>query len=76
MPSSSKDSIWALYMRTLFLWHSCLRTRVDTGLTDAERAQWTVQAWLELDAVEVAMDRHTCDIQSGFMLQMREVLFK
>ena len=76
VPSSSKDSIWALYMRTLFLWHSCLRTRVEAAMADADRAQWAMQAWLELDSVEAAMDRHTCDIQSGFMLQMREVLFK
>ncbi|KAI0739208.1 hypothetical protein C8Q80DRAFT_1112442, partial [Daedaleopsis nitida] len=71
----SKESVWALYMRTLFLWHSCLRVRVDAALSGADRAQWAMAAWLELDSVEAAMDRHTCDIQSGFMLQMREVLF-
>ena len=73
---ASKDSVWALYMRTLLMWHSCLRSRSDATLSDADRAQYAITAWLELDAVEAAMDRHTCDIQSGFMMQMREVLFK
>ena len=73
---SSKDSVWALYMRTLLMWHSCLRSRSDPNLSDADRAQYAMTTWLELDNVEAAMDRHTCDIQSGFMMQMREVLFK
>ena len=68
--------MWALYMRVLLMWHSCLRARSDAMLSPADRAQWAMGAWLELDAVEAAMDRHTCDIQSGFMMQMREVLFK
>ena len=63
-------------MRTLLLWNSCLRARAEQAMPDADRAQWTMAAWLELDSIEAAMDRHTCDIQSGFMLQMREVLFK
>ncbi len=73
---ASKDSVWALYMRTLFLWNSCLRSRSNKTLSNADRAQFAMTAWLELDTVEAAMDKHTCDIQSGFMLQMREVLFK
>ncbi|TFK85475.1 hypothetical protein K466DRAFT_552028 [Polyporus arcularius HHB13444] len=72
---ASKDSVWALYMRTLFLWNSCLRARSNKTLSNADRAQFAMTAWLELDTVEAAMDKHTCDIQSGFMLQMREVLF-
>ncbi|KAI0720844.1 hypothetical protein C8T65DRAFT_692713 [Cerioporus squamosus] len=72
---ASKNSVWALYMRTLFLWNSCLRARGNTRMSNADRAQFAMTAWLELDNVEAAMDSHTCDIQSGFMLQMREVLF-
>ena len=65
---ASKDSVWALYMRTLFLWNACLRARGNNDLSNADRAQFAMTAWLELDNVEAAMDRHTCDIQSGFML--------
>ncbi|RPD53150.1 hypothetical protein L226DRAFT_534271 [Lentinus tigrinus ALCF2SS1-7] len=72
---ASKNSVWALYMRTLFLWNACLRARANSNVSNADRAQFAMTAWLELDNVETAMDKHTCDIQSGFMLQMREVLF-
>ena len=72
----SKDSVWALYMRVLFLWHSALRQRGNLTLPDADRAAYAMAAWLELDNVEASLDRHSCGIQSGFMMQMREVLFK
>ncbi|EJF57821.1 hypothetical protein DICSQDRAFT_182959 [Dichomitus squalens LYAD-421 SS1] len=71
----SKESVWALYMRVLFLWHSALRQRGDSTSSDADRAAYAMGAWLELDNVEACLDRHSCGIQSGFMMQMREVLF-
>ncbi|OBZ71009.1 hypothetical protein A0H81_09136 [Grifola frondosa] len=70
----SKDSAWALYMRILLLWHSCVRMRLNPSLNDAEKAQFAVTAWLEMDAIEDAMDRHTCGAKLGFM-QGREILF-
>ncbi|KAI0367720.1 hypothetical protein BV20DRAFT_981229 [Pilatotrama ljubarskyi] len=72
---SSKDSVWALYMRTLLLWHSCLRMRCDLSMGDAERAQYAMGAWLEIDTIEALLDRHTCMIETGFLVQVRDVLF-
>ena len=63
-------------MRVMFLWHSSLRQRADINMSDADRAAYAMNAWLELDNVETCLDRHTCGIQSGYMMQMREVLFK
>ena len=63
-------------MRVLLLWHSSLRQRADMSMSDADRAAYAMSAWLELDNVETCLDRHTCGIQSGYMMQMREVLFK
>ncbi|OBZ70654.1 hypothetical protein A0H81_09165 [Grifola frondosa] len=56
----SKNSIWALFVRIMLLWHSCVRMRSDPSLSDAEKAQFAITAWLEMDAIEDAMDRHTC----------------
>ncbi|KAI0349870.1 hypothetical protein OH77DRAFT_1593959 [Trametes cingulata] len=72
---SSKDSVWALYMRTLLLWHSCLRMRCDLTMGDAERAQFAMGAWLEIDTIEALLDRHTCMVETGFLMQVRDVLF-
>ncbi|KAH9917688.1 uncharacterized protein BXZ73DRAFT_53282 [Epithele typhae] len=73
--ATSKWSAWALYIRVQLVWHSCLRVRSDSLVADSQRAQWASTAWLELDAIEGAMDAHSCGIQSGMMLQMREFLF-
>ena len=36
-------------MRVLFLWHSSLRQRADINMSDADRAAYAMNAWLELD---------------------------
>ncbi len=63
-------------MRVALLWHSSLRQRADTSMSDGDHAAYAMSAWLELDNVETCLDRHTCGIQSGYMMQMREILFK
>ncbi|KAI0642505.1 hypothetical protein C8Q79DRAFT_916852 [Trametes meyenii] len=73
--ASSKDSIWALYMRTLLLWHSCLRMRCDLSLNDTDRAQYAMSAWLEIDRIEALLNRHTCAVERGFLVQVRDILF-
>ncbi|OBZ71229.1 hypothetical protein A0H81_08387 [Grifola frondosa] len=75
-PSSpSKDSVWALYIRTMLLWHSCLRMRGDASYPEAEKTQFAVSAWLELDNIEEALDKHSCGIERAFLFQGREILF-
>jgi hypothetical protein len=72
----SKETVWALYNRLMLLWHSCLRTRVDNTLSYPDKAQFAMAAWLELDAIEEALDSHTCELERAFMFQGREVIFK
>ncbi|KAI0657039.1 hypothetical protein C8Q70DRAFT_1007912 [Cubamyces menziesii] len=73
--AASKHSVWALYMRTLLLWHSCLRMRCDMSMSDADRAQYAMNAWLEIDAIEAMLDQHSCTVETGFLVQVRDVLF-
>lgn len=74
--ASSKDSVWALYIRTLLLWHSSLRMRSDARMSNADRAQYSINVWLEIDNIEDTLDRHSCSIETGFLAQVREILFK
>ena len=74
--ANGKESVWALYMRTMLLWHGCLRMRWDASRPDPEKAQFAVQAWLETDKIEKALDSHTCGIERAFLFQGREFLFK
>ncbi|KAH9848331.1 hypothetical protein C2E23DRAFT_739783 [Lenzites betulinus] len=73
--ATSKDSVWALYIRTLLLWHSALRLRGDIRISGADRAQSAMSAWLEVDNIEETLDRHSCAVETGFLAQVREILF-
>ena len=73
---SGKDTIWALIYRTMLLWHSCLQIRHDPGANEAEMARFGVNAWLEADTLEKALDAHTCGLERTFLFQGREYLFK
>ncbi|KAK2459632.1 hypothetical protein APHAL10511_008277 [Amanita phalloides] len=72
---SSKDTIWALHERSHLLWHSCARMRSDKVASDAEKAQFATKAWLEADALEAALNRHTCDLERAYLFHARECLF-
>jgi hypothetical protein len=71
-----KDSIWALNYRTMLLWLACVRMRHDFQATDSEKADFGMAAWLEVDALEEALNNHTCGLERAFLFQGREYLFK
>ncbi|KAF8742621.1 hypothetical protein AX14_003252 [Amanita brunnescens Koide BX004] len=72
---SSKETVWALYDRCYLLWHGCVRMRNDTTVPDAEKSQFAIKAWLEADALEAALNRHTCDLERAFLFLAREYIF-
>ncbi|KAI0761983.1 hypothetical protein BD413DRAFT_606933 [Trametes elegans] len=69
------NNIWTLYMRAMLLLHSCVCTRGDPTLTEAERAQFAINAWLEIETMETALEQHTCGLERWFGFQAREMLF-
>ncbi|KAL7279934.1 hypothetical protein ACG7TL_006345 [Trametes sanguinea] len=71
-----KDSVWALYIRAMLMWNSCIRMRGDPSLPDSEKANFAMSAWKEIDAIEEALKRHSCGIERSFLFQGRELLFK
>lgn len=60
----------------MMLWNSCLKMRRDSGVSDAEKAQFAMSAWLETYTLEDALNKHTCDIERSYMFLGREYLFK
>ncbi|KAI0074422.1 hypothetical protein K474DRAFT_1601483 [Panus rudis PR-1116 ss-1] len=71
---SPKDSIWALYCRSMLLWNSCVRQRDQSWTTD-ERAKFAVNAWTETQAVQDALDAHNCNMDTSLMYVTREYLY-
>ncbi|KAJ6525304.1 hypothetical protein DFH09DRAFT_936753 [Mycena vulgaris] len=72
---SAKDTIWALHDRSFLLWHACIKMRNDTSAPVADKGQFAIKAWLEADAIEEALNRHTCGIERAFIYQGREYIF-
>ncbi|KAG8214553.1 hypothetical protein J3R82DRAFT_9614 [Butyriboletus roseoflavus] len=72
---SGKDTIWSLNYRTMLLWHSCLRMRHDPSVSEAEMARFGLDAWLEADVLEKALNSHKCGLERTFLFQGREYLF-
>ncbi|KAI0630955.1 hypothetical protein C8Q77DRAFT_1130258 [Trametes polyzona] len=77
--ATSKDSVWALYMRALFLWNGCLRMQRDAHTTmtmgATECTMYSMRAYAEMDAIEAALARHTCITETGFFVKICEVFF-
>ncbi|THH31408.1 hypothetical protein EUX98_g2788 [Antrodiella citrinella] len=71
---SPKESIWALYCRSMLLWNSCMRQR-DTTWTSNERAKFAIEAWAETQAVQDALDMHQCNSDTALMYVCREYLY-
>ncbi|CAE6452579.1 unnamed protein product [Rhizoctonia solani] len=73
---SPQESVWALYGRAMLLWNSCLMLRKKSAqMTDAQRAEYAVNVWLETNTIEEALNRHSCSFERNSLFQGREYLF-
>ncbi|KAH9066631.1 hypothetical protein EDB87DRAFT_1553684 [Lactarius vividus] len=70
-----KDTVWALYLRAMLLWNACVRMRHDVTASDHDRTEFAMRTWMETEAIEKALQQHTCGIERAFMYNGREFLF-
>ncbi|KAI9511557.1 hypothetical protein F5148DRAFT_974976 [Russula earlei] len=73
--AGGKDTVWALYLRAMLLWNTCVRVRHDTSIGDLDRRDFAMRAWMETEAIEKALHRHTCSVERALMYNGREFLF-
>lgn len=67
---SPQESVWALYARAMLLWNSCLMLRKSAErMTEAQRAEFAVNVWLETNTIEEALNRHTCAFERNTLFQ-------
>lgn len=45
----------------MLLWNTCPRVRNDPTLTDTQKADFALKAWVESVAIEEALNEHTCN---------------
>ncbi|KAI0044523.1 hypothetical protein FA95DRAFT_1562170 [Auriscalpium vulgare] len=73
--AAGKETVWALYIRAMLLWNSCVRFRGDASHSDADRSAFAMRAWLESEAIERLLDRHSCGVERAWLYVGREYLF-
>ncbi|KAG9008239.1 hypothetical protein FRB94_013599 [Tulasnella sp. JGI-2019a] len=77
---SGKESNWALVGRTMLLFWTCVRQlhkfRVAPGFEELreEAKDFERRVWMELVALEEALDAHTCNIEQSTMYQARDFI--
>ncbi|OCH89059.1 hypothetical protein OBBRIDRAFT_733272 [Obba rivulosa] len=69
-----KESVWALYCRSMLLWNSCSRQRDETWTTE-ERATFAIEAFQECRAIQDSLDMHSCNLDTALMYVAREYLY-
>ena len=72
---SAKESIWALYCRSMLLWTYTHRLRTKLNNTD-EQIDMIYDAWSEAQSLQDSLRMHDCNLDTGLMYMCREYIFK
>ncbi|KAH9969311.1 hypothetical protein BGW80DRAFT_1335542 [Lactifluus volemus] len=71
--SSGKDTVWALYCRSMLLWNCTVRFW-DESLSTEERTRIACAAFVETHVLEDALDAHICNIDTALIYMCREFI--
>ncbi|KAI0829772.1 hypothetical protein BC628DRAFT_1477485 [Trametes gibbosa] len=72
---SPKDSVWALYCRSMLLWNSCNWIHRADSLPSEQRARFAIHVFQETRSIQEALDMHVCNLDTGLMYVCREYLY-
>jgi hypothetical protein len=59
---AAERSVWALYSRCYMLYTSCFSVHRDESISEYNKGQFALQAWLESERIEKMLHTHTCGI--------------
>ena len=72
---SPKDSVWAVYCRSMLLWSSALRPSDDRWSSE-HQTRFTLDILAETRVVQAALDMHQCSVDSTLLDVCRVFLYK
>ncbi|OJA20523.1 hypothetical protein AZE42_01595 [Rhizopogon vesiculosus] len=72
---SPKDSIWALYCRSMLLWNFCTTRLRKNVFNSTETAELALEAWSETLEIQDALDTHTCNLDMALLYMSREYMY-
>jgi hypothetical protein len=59
----------------MLLWNSCSELLFH-DMSDSEKAEFVLQAWMEADLIEEALNSHTCSAEQASLFVGRDYLLK
>ncbi|KAJ6517296.1 hypothetical protein C8R47DRAFT_1086911 [Mycena vitilis] len=75
---SPKESVWALYCRSLLLWNFCNRLVGPGPLTPQQTdvdADALTEAWNEAQAIQDSLEMHVCNYETGVTYLCQEYVY-
>ncbi|KAG1812086.1 uncharacterized protein BJ212DRAFT_1371289 [Suillus subaureus] len=72
---SPKESIWALYCRSMLLWNFCTTRLRKNVFSSTETTDLAVEAWSETLEIQDALDTHTCNLDMALLYMCREYVY-
>lgn len=59
----------------MLLWNSCFELLYE-DMPDSEKAEFVLQAWMEADLIEDALNAHNCTAEQASLFIGRDYLLK
>ncbi|KAG6916115.1 hypothetical protein DXG01_008390 [Tephrocybe rancida] len=72
--SSTKESVWALYCRSMLLWSFTNRLRTRPIAND-DKVELIYDAWSEAQSLQDSLRVHTCNLDTAVMYMCREYVY-
>ncbi|KAF8069868.1 hypothetical protein FPV67DRAFT_1414189 [Lyophyllum atratum] len=71
---STKESVWALYCRSMLLWSFTNRLRTSTAPND-EKVELIYDAWAEAQSLQDSLRIHDCNLDTALIYMCREYVY-
>jgi len=72
---SPKDSIWALYCRSMLLWNFCTTRLRKNTYSRENTSELALESWRETQEIQSALESHTCNLDMALLYMCREYVY-
>lgn len=73
---SPKESVWALYCRSMLLWNYSNRLCDQSESPSETNAELAQESWSESQAIQDSLEMHICNLDTALIYMTREYIYK
>ncbi|KAJ4491023.1 hypothetical protein J3R30DRAFT_3277042 [Lentinula aciculospora] len=73
---SPKESVWALYCRSMLLWNYSNRLGEQSKAPSETNAELAQESWSESQAIQDSLEMHICNLDTALIYMTREYIYK